>query len=247
MVKLVGDYHTHTKYSDGRGTVEDNVRAARDKGLQEIGITDHGPNNIGVGVKSSGKYLEIKEEARIINQRYNDIKILVGAEADIISMDGEIDVSREVIRQLDLLIVGLHPYVIPETPGDAAGFVLANQVSKISSAVREKVIVSNTKALKECINKYRVDIVSHPDLQMHVDIGELASECLNRNVALEINTGHHYNKENLIREALPTGVNFIINSDAHFPETVGELEEGIRLAERFNIPAERIVNAGPDR
>jgi len=37
-----GDYHTHTKFSHGKGSVEDNVRAAVAKGLKEVAITDHG-------------------------------------------------------------------------------------------------------------------------------------------------------------------------------------------------------------
>ncbi|MFR6641738.1 MAG: PHP domain-containing protein [Christensenellales bacterium] len=37
-----GDYHTHTYYSHGKGTIEDNVRAAAEKGLKQIAITDHG-------------------------------------------------------------------------------------------------------------------------------------------------------------------------------------------------------------
>lgn len=243
MLKTFADYHTHTKYSDGRGTLEENVLAARKRGLEEIGITDHGPNNIGVGVKSSETYLEIKEDARKINEKYSDIKILVGSEADIISVDGEIDVTRDMVKKLDLLIVGLHPFVLPESVSDATEFVFANQVGKVSTAVKDKVTVTNTKALIEAINKYDIDIISHPDLQMHVEIEELARACLNKNVALEINTGHQYNKDHIIREAAPTGVNFVINSDAHFPATVGELSDGVALMEKFKIPAERIINA----
>lgn len=243
MLKVFADYHTHTKHSDGRGTMQDNMLAAVGMGLEELGITDHGPHNIGVGVENSEAYLNIKKEARELNEKQNDIKILVGAEADIISVDGDIDVSAQVAKELDLLIVGLHPFVIPETLGDAAEFVLANQVGKVSTLVRDKVTVTNTKALKEAIYKYDIDIISHPDLQMHVDIDELAKVCLKKDVALEINTGHHYDKTELVRQAAPTGVNFVINSDAHFPESVGKLEDGVLLMEKFNIPAERIINA----
>ena len=39
---LTGDYHTHTKYSHGKGTVLENACGAKEKGLKEIGISDHG-------------------------------------------------------------------------------------------------------------------------------------------------------------------------------------------------------------
>ena len=243
MLKVFADYHTHTTHSDGRGTMEENVLAAIDKRLEEIGITDHGPNNIAVGVKSSESYLKIMEEARQLNKKHSQIKILVGSEADIVSTEGDIDVTKDIAKQLDLLIVGLHPFVLPDSVKDATNFVLANQIGKVNTMVLDKVTVTNTKALIEAMHKYDVDIISHPNLQMHVDIRELARACQSMEVALEINTGHHYNKEELIREAMPTGVNFVINSDAHFPETVGQLDEGLVLAEKFKIPAERIINA----
>lgn len=104
MLKVFADYHTHTKHSDGRGTMQDNMLAAVGMGLEELGITDHGPHNIGVGVENSEAYLNIKKEARELNEKQNDIKILVGAEADIISVDGDIDVSAQVAKELDLLI-----------------------------------------------------------------------------------------------------------------------------------------------
>ncbi|WDC83585.1 PHP domain-containing protein [Caloramator sp. mosi_1] len=46
MIKIIGDYHTHTIYSHGKGTIEDNVKAAINKGLKEIVISDHGPGHM---------------------------------------------------------------------------------------------------------------------------------------------------------------------------------------------------------
>ena len=48
---IYGDYHTHTTYSHGKGSVEDNVKAAIAAGLREIAITDHGPRHLLAGVK----------------------------------------------------------------------------------------------------------------------------------------------------------------------------------------------------
>ena len=38
---LYGDYHTHTVYTHGHGTVEDNVKVAIKRGLKQIAITEH--------------------------------------------------------------------------------------------------------------------------------------------------------------------------------------------------------------
>ena len=49
--KMTFDYHTHTIFSHGKGTIADNVEAARSKGLKGIAITDHGPGHLTYGIK----------------------------------------------------------------------------------------------------------------------------------------------------------------------------------------------------
>ncbi|TLM99921.1 PHP domain-containing protein, partial [bacterium] len=91
-MEFFADYHTHTTYSDGRGSVRENVEAALARGLEAIGITDHGPKNIGAGVAKAETYLAIKNEVRALAGEYEKINILVGAEADITGVDGSIDI-----------------------------------------------------------------------------------------------------------------------------------------------------------
>ena len=53
-MKLLGDYHTHTKYSrygHGKGTVLENASVASSKGLKQIAITDHGFNHPVFGIR----------------------------------------------------------------------------------------------------------------------------------------------------------------------------------------------------
>lgn len=242
-MEFFADWHTHSRYSDGRGTIEQNVVAAIDRGLDEIAITDHGPANIYAGVQGTHSYTLVREEITIINEKYPQIRVKIGAEADITKSDGTIDLPAECADSLDILIVGLHPYIWPASLDAAWSVVVRNQAAQVSRSAREKARVTNTKALKDAVYRYEVDFVSHPDLKMSVDVGELSVACAAQGTAIEINTGHHYDKTALVRTAAKTGVNFVVNSDAHFPETVGCLEEGGILLERFNIPAERVLNS----
>ena len=41
-MKIIADYHTHTVYSHGKGSIEDNVKVAIEKNIEKIGISDHG-------------------------------------------------------------------------------------------------------------------------------------------------------------------------------------------------------------
>lgn len=242
-MKLFADYHTHTTYSDGRGTPAENIKAAIDRGLEAVAITDHGPKSIGTGVAGPETFLAIKEEVAGLSSRFPEIKILVGAEAAVISRDGRLDLPKTIIEQLDLLLAGHHPYYIPESLGDALHYTLPNLVVRLKKSTWEKMRNTNTKALIETVHNYPVDFISHPDLMMPADPDELARACAGRETALEVNTGHHYNKEDIVRAAARHGAKLVINSDAHYPETVGELASGLALVEKLRFPAEMVINA----
>lgn len=242
-MKLFADYHTHTIYSDGRGTPAENIKAAADRGLAAVAITDHGPRGVGIGVAGPETFLAIQEEVAGLAGSFPEIRALVGAEASVIGRDGRLDLPEEIIDQLDLLIAGLHPFYVPDKLGDALWYTLPNLAAKLSRRVWAKMRNTNTKALIETVHSYPVDIISHPDLMLPVDPDELARACAGRETALEVNTGHHYNKEEIVRAAARRGAKLAINSDAHYPETVGDLASGIALVERLRFPAEMIINA----
>ena len=61
--------------------------------------------------------------------------------------------------------------------------------------------------------------------------------------ALEINTGHTFPKVDDIIQIADSGVNFIVNSDAHFPETVGEFDYGRYVLNKAKVTEERVLNA----
>ena len=238
----IADLHSHSTYSDGRGKLADNIQAASAKGLEQYAITDHGPRNLGVGVSNENKYREIKAVVAQLQPNYPNLQILVGSEADVISLEGEIDLSSEIIEELDLLIVGLHPYIWPKTWRDGWDFVLSNQLLRITRRYEDQVRCRNTKALVEAIAKYPVDIISHPNLAMPIEISEVARACQKYHTAYEINTGHNYQTIEDVLTAAKEGVNFVVNSDAHFPTSIGCLETGIELLQRSGIGPEQSLN-----
>ncbi len=244
-MRLFADYHTHTKYSDGRGSPAQNIEAAARRGLTEVALTDHGPAGIGIGVAGPEMFLAIKEEVAALAPALPEIKALVGAEAAVIGSDGRLDLPKGIINRLDLLIAGLHPYYIPGNPRDALLFTLPNLAARFNRSAREKMRNANTKALVETVHGYPVDIISHPNLMLPVDVDELARSCAGNETALEVNTGHNYNKEEIVLAAARWGAGLAINSDAHRPENVGELASGLALVERLRFPAEMIINAVP--
>ncbi|MGE5509061.1 MAG: PHP domain-containing protein [Chitinophagales bacterium] len=243
-MKLIADYHTHTRQSDGQGTVEQNVRAARRRGLEAVAITNHGPASLfGIGVKRPEVLLEVRRETRRIQDLYPDIEVLAGVEANVVSGDGDLDVPADLLRDLDVVLVGLHPMVRFSTLGDAARLGALNLAGRSVHALRGQAREGNTWALIEAVTRHEVDIITHPGLHLAIDTPKLAAACAKVGTALEISAGHPYMTPEFVEVAREEGALFAIGSDAHTPDNVGRLEAGLEIAEAADLDPKLVLNA----
>lgn len=242
MIKLYADYHTHTIYSHGKGTILDNVVEARKKGLKEIAIADHGPGHFSFGVEH-GDFRKMRDEIDRINKAEPGVDVLLGVEANLASMDGDIDIDEDDKKYFDKLLVGYHTAVFPKNFRNAKGLYIDNMGVKMFPSIYRRVKAQNTKALVFAMNRHKIDIITHPGLKLPIDTEELAREAAKVGTALEINSSHGYLTVDYVKVAMKEGVCFAINSDAHSPEFVGNFENGIKTAEKAGLPAERIINA----
>lgn len=242
MIKLYGDYHTHTTYSHGTGSILDNVMAAKARGLTEIAITDHGISHFRFGVKKE-KIPEMREEIHRINELGLGIKVMLGLECNVIGMNGEIDLPEDVLKYMDIVLLGYHLMAKPSSISNAYNVSVKNYLVRGLHFNYEKVKEENTINMIKAIQQYPVNVITHPNARMPMDTYELAKEAVKRQVALEINCkGGKMTKEE-IQKAKPTGVSFIINSDGHSPEAVGVFDKGILLAEEAGLDHTTIINA----
>lgn len=247
-MNLFADYHTHTKYSHGKGTVLENIEAAREKGLEQVAISDHGPANPVLGIRSAEVLLDIKKEVAYYDSRYDDLKVLTGVEANIVGSDGRLDVPRSILNRLDIVLAGLHRLTWFTDWQAGVTMYVENPFSKIklgnlSKRFAEKARNHNTKAVVEAVCRYDIDIITHPGLHMSIDTYELARACAKRGTALEINASHGTSLTEFAWAAASQGVSFAISSDAHRPQDVGRLEPGLTVAEKLGLTADRIINA----
>lgn len=242
MIKLFADYHTHTIYSHGTGTILDNVMAARKKGLKEIAITDHGLRHFTYGVKRE-KLKRMREEVDSINERFQDFKVLLGMECNIISRDGTIDIDDEIMAYMDMVLLGYHMLV--RLKGISSYFHIygKNYVSRISKALEEEIRQQNTDIMIKAITKNKIDIITHPGARISMDTGRLAEAAVKVNTALEINSKSNIMTVDYLKAAANHGVKFVINSDAHKPEDVGNFGNAIELAELAGLTSDNIINA----
>ena len=80
-MNITFDLHTHTVYSHGKGTVEENAVSAKEKGLYGIGITDHGFSHPAFGMRR--KKLDQMRADCIAAEEKTGEKILLGIESNL--------------------------------------------------------------------------------------------------------------------------------------------------------------------
>lgn len=240
-MRIIADYHTHTRYSHGKGTIRENVEAAIKRGLKAIGICDHGPGHYLYGVKRE-KIYQMRREVDKLNREYKEIEILLGVEANIIGFDGTIDVDEEIIEMLDILLLGFHYGVLFRSVGNYLFMNVANPVSKLLPIGRDRIIERNTEAIVKAIERYPIDIITHPGDKVKLNTKKVAEAAYAKGVALEINEKHNELSVENLKIALDTKVDFYINSDAHRPEEVGMVDEAINRIVEANIPLSRVKN-----
>lgn len=240
-MKMFADYHTHTVHSHGEGEIRCNVEAAIKKGLKKIAISDHGSGHIGFGVEKSN-FEKMRQEIDKLNEEYEEIEIMLGVEANISGYDGSIDVDEEILKHIDILLVGFHFGVKMKSIKDYFIFFVLNFLSRWSNKIKQYVIEKNTNALIKAIENNKVFMITHPGAKVKVDIKKLAESAEKNNTMLEINTHHGHLTTEEIKIASKTNVDFIISSDAHKPEEVGCVDEAMLRAIESGINKSRIKN-----
>jgi len=229
-MKLIADCHLHT-ISSGHAysTISEYAKEASEKGLELIGMTDHGPAMPG----SAHKYHF--DNLKVIPDSMYNVEILKGIEANIIDYDGNLDTEGMKLEELAIVIASFH-------------------MPCIKASTRE----DNTRAyIGSMKNKY-VNIIGHPDdARIDIDYSELARAAAYYGVLIEVNNSSlrpisfrenaAQNYERLLEECLKHRVYIIINTDSHIHTDVGEFDEAYELVRKVNYPKELIANANLER
>lgn len=236
---IYADYHTHTRYSDGTTSIEENVEQAIVRGLKEIAISDHGLGHKHHGLKRE-QLPEIRAQIDELNDKYNGIiKIFFGVEANILSLNGDIDLTDEDRKYFDLVQMGFHRYVRYLKDGSYKHFMIDANFHKKKPYIIEK----TTDAFIKAIHKNKIDIITHPGDPRPINIRRFATECVRTGTSLEINCKHMNLDVITVEELAKMGVTFVVGTDAHKKEDVGNFERAYRLLDEANIPMDCILNA----
>lgn len=239
---LYGDYHTHTRYSGyghGKGTILENATVAAEKGLKQIAITDHGFNHRFYSVKRRD-IPQIKEDI-ILAKEVTGVDILLGVEANLTSLSGDVDVRDEDFEFLDILLMGFHVAARPEKFADFRGLFLDNIFGSPFAPSKDR-LNRNTTAYLKALDKYPIDVITHLNSRCPTDTMAVARLAKQKGTYVELNGKRINFTEREIITMAEEGVKFIVDSDAHEPERVGECNNAMNLIFKLGIPLNQVAN-----
>lgn len=208
------DYHTHTFYSHGKGTPEENVLAAVSLGMDAVAISEHGPGHMFFGVRDE-KLKKLRDEVDRLACRYAyQIQVLMGIECNLTGF-GKCDMPQDMINMFDVRLLAFHKGA---PAADGFGFRRNMESLHLWPAEPEKTAL----ALLEAGEKYKIDIFAHPGLYVKSHIPTLAEGAKELGIKLEINGARTTMTAVQMQQAARAGAQLIIGSDAHSPDRVGD-------------------------
>ncbi|HHW07069.1 MAG TPA: DNA polymerase/3'-5' exonuclease PolX [Clostridia bacterium] len=227
MTDIKGVFHVHTDYSDGSHTLEQMVAGAVQKGYRYIGIADHSQSAFYAGGLKEADIRRQHEEIRSLQEKYPEILIFKGIEADILA-DGSLDYDDEILALFDFVIASVHHF----QPGKDL-----------------------TERLLKAVSHPAVTILGHPTGRLllaregyRVDMEAVLAALRQYQVAVELNASPARLDLDwrYFRRAKELGVKVSINPDAHRVEDLDHTFYGVLMARKGWLEAGDVFNAmGP--
>ena len=222
-MRIAIDTHTHTVASGhAYSTVYELAKGARRARLEGFVLTDHGPGLPG------GTHPYHFSNQRILPDRMRGVRFYRGVEANILDLEGSLDLGDDYLALLHFAYAGFHEICFPSR----------------SEA-------ENTIALVAALRNPMVDAVSHPGNPRYpVDIPEVVRAAKEFGKAIEINNssfkvrqGSHDGCLEFAQECARTGTLVVCASDAHYWEDVGRVDKALAVIKEARLPKELVVNA----
>lgn len=225
---LGGDLHMHTTASDGQHSIEEMAEAAKERGYDYIGITDHSQSlRIARGVSVENLRSQIRSIDRF-NERRTGIRILKSAEVDILA-DGSLDYPDDLLAELDYTICSIH--------------------SRFRLGKKEQ-----TERILRAMDHPSFNILGHATGRLllkrtgyEIDLERIVTHAKAARCFFEINADPDrldLSADN-VRQVIAAGVKIAINTDAHRVEGLDYMHCGIDVARRAGAEKDAVLNALP--
>ena len=225
---LQGDVHMHTVETDGKNTIEEMAEAAKARGYRYMAITDHSKNLAFANGLDDTRAVAHIQRIREANDRIEGITIFAGIEVDILA-DGDLDLSDDVLAQMDVVIASVHSVFNQETP-------------------------KMTERLLKAIENPNTSIIGHPTGRLQLrrdayrfDMDAVLTAAAKHKVAMELNS--YPDRLDLndvhLRQAKQRRVKIVINTDSHHTSHLDKIRYGVLQARRAWLTQDDVLNTLP--
>jgi len=220
-----GDLHAHTDRTDGRNTLEAMVRAARDRGLEYLAITDHSKALAMIQGFDEARVRQSVGEIEAVRRTVPGIEVLHGLEVDILA-DGSLDLDDETLGLLDWVVVSLH-----------------TRLAMPAAEMTERVL----KALAHPA----VCAMGHPTGRrigsrepVAFDMERVLDQAARHGVAMEISAQpSRLDLSDLhARMAKDRGIRLVVDTDAHSVNELAFMPYGVFVARRAGLTRSDVLN-----
>jgi len=224
---LEGDLQVQTDWTDGKHSIEEMAKAAKQHGLSYIAITDHTRDLAMVGGSDEKKLLRQMAEIDRVQRKISGIKIFKGAEVNV-QKDGSLDITDEVLAKLDVVGAAVH-----------SNFKMKR--------------ADMTKRIVRAMENPNVDILFHPTGRRllkreayDVDMDKIIATAKKTRTILEANGSSRMDLNDVnIAKAVEAKAKIVVNSDAHNKTHFEFLRFGIAQAKRGWATTRDVVNTLP--
>ena len=225
---IQGDVHMHTVETDGKNTIEEMAEAAMACGYKYMAITDHSKNLAFANGLDDTRAVAHIQKIREANSVIEGITIFAGIEVDILA-DGDLDLSDDVLAQMDIVIASVHS-VFNQEPAK-----MTERLLKAISNPNTSVIGHPTGRLQLRRDAYQFDMDA---VLMAAAKNKVAMELNSYPDRLDLNDIH-------LRQAKQRGVKIVINTDSHHTSHLDKIRFGILQARRAWLTKNDVLNTLP--
>ncbi len=199
-----GDWHCHTKYTDGRNSVMEMCRQADKNGLELIAFTEH------VRKRLTYDFGRLVKDVKNARKKFPKLRILVGCEAKVLDREGRLDVSQETLKKCDIVLATFHSF--PHSDKKDLERALKNMLRNPDVDIWTHSITFFQKC---------------PLCEK--DVYEIIRLCIKNNVLIENNIRPRYKCPRLIEACRKMGAKIVTGSDAHGAEDLRILKQRLKL------------------
>ncbi len=222
---IKGLVHCHTRYSDGRHTLEEMAEASMDLGLEYMVVTDHSKSAFYANGLDETRVYEQQDEIDRLNTKWDNFKIYKGIESDILP-NGSLDYEDDVLNSFDVVIASVHS-------------ILNMDEKKATDRMMAAIHNPYTTMLGHPTGRLLLGRKGYP-----LDHEKIIHACAEQGVDIELNANPFRLDIDWkwIPLCIELGVNIFINPDAHDVQGIELIKYGIYSARKGLLRKEHCPN-----